>query len=242
MKRLCVVLLFSAAMSAAADAQLRRGIFAREQTTQVTVPVGTEATPATSGQKSVLVAVLSSLAVPGLGELYVGSFSEGRYHMAADVGLWIAYAGFKYHSIWMRDDARLYAGEHAGALFAGKDDQYIVNVSNYLSVDSYNEAKLRSREYDRVYNSSEYFWSWQTDEQRRHFRDMRVRSDQSNNDAKFVVAALVVNRIISAFSAGRAAARYNLSSAQEPSMSVAVSSAGGFLHADGITVHLAATF
>ncbi len=194
------------------------------------------------GRKSVILAIVSSLVVPGVGELYAGNFETGRYHLAADAALWLGYAGFQYTALWIKDDARVYGTEHAGADFTGKDDQFIVNVSNYPSVDAYNAAKSRNREYDMLYVSPAYVWNWQTDAQRQHFRDLRVRSDEAKNNAKFVTAALVVNRVISAFSAGRAAARFNESLDAQSSVSLGVSPSQGPAGADGLTLHVVAVF
>jgi hypothetical protein len=41
------------------------------------------------------------------------------------------------------------------------------------------------------------------------FKNARIRSDEIYQNTKFVIAAAVVNRIFSAFSAGRATAAYN---------------------------------
>ncbi len=205
-------------------------------------PVSLAPSPVPEGRKSILLAIASSLVLPGLGELYAGNFETGRYSLAAAAGLWLGYAGFQYTSAWIKDDARVYAADHASADFTGKDDQFLVNVSNYSSMDAYNTAKSRNRDYANIYTSTAYFWKWQTDEQRQHFRDLRVRSDEAKNNARFVTAALVVNRVISAFSAGRAAARYNESLDAQASLSVGVSPTQGPAGADGLTLHVVTTF
>ncbi len=162
-------------------------------------------------RKSVMLAVAASLLLPGMGELYAGSFQTGRYALIADGALWITYAGFDIYGNWLRNDAREFAARHANVNFNGKDEKFEVNIGNYMSTDSYNEAKLRSREYSSVYNSPPYDWSWDNDGNRQRFRVLRIQSDQVHQNGKFVIAALVINRVISAFSAGRAASAYNRS-------------------------------
>jgi hypothetical protein len=115
----------------------------------------------------------------------------------------------KIESQWIRDDARTYAAEHAGASLAGKDANFEVNIGNYSSMDAFNEAMLRNRDYSRVYSSPADQWNWQSDDLRSTYRGYRIRSDQWNSDAKFAIAGLVVNRILSVFSATRQAARVN---------------------------------
>jgi len=162
-----------------------------------------------SGKKSVLVAVAASLVLPGVGELYAGNFESGRYFLVADALLWLGYGGTITQSNWIRRDARLYAVQHAGASMNGKDEQFEVNIGNFLSTDDYNQAKLRNREFDLVYRGAQDAWLWDSDASRTRFRDLRIRSDEWKQASTFVVAALVVNRIISAFNAGRAAGRAN---------------------------------
>jgi hypothetical protein len=159
--------------------------------------------------KSVTLAVVLSTLVPGAGELYAGNFETGKYAMMAEAAIWITYAAFYTHGNWIRQDARLFATEHAGTNFNSKNDQFDVNIGNYLSVEDYNQAKLRNRENDLLYTDPSYTWNWDSDADRVAFKNARIRSDQIYQNTKFVIAAAVVNRIFSAFSAGRATAAYN---------------------------------
>ncbi len=162
------------------------------------------------GRRSVLLAVAASLVLPGAGEWYAGNFQEsGRYSLGAEAALWVTYAGFRLHSDWVRNDARTFGTQMAGISFGGKDAEFEVNVGNYLTVDDYNQAKLRNREYDKVYSDPAYAWAWASDAERSRFRDERIRSDRILQSAKFAVAGLVVNRVISAFAAGRGALAAN---------------------------------
>lgn len=161
----------------------------------------------TGSGKSVALAVAMSLVLPGMGEWYAGSFDTGRYFLMADGSFWLTFAAFRLRGDWLRSDARSFGSQHAGIDFSGKDDQYLVNVGSYNSVDEYNQARLRERQFDRLYVSPRDAWKWNSEENRLRFREMRISSDRMYENAKFAVGALVINRIISAFSAGRAAAR-----------------------------------
>lgn len=165
--------------------------------------------PTTGSEKSVALAVAMSLVLPGMGEWYAGSFESGRYFLAADGSFWLTFAAFRLRGDWLRSDARSFGSQHAGVDFSGKDDQFLVNVGSYHSVDEYNQAKLRERQFDQLYLSPRDAWKWNSEESRLRFREMRISSDRMYENAKFAVGALVINRIISAFSAGRAAVRAN---------------------------------
>ena len=175
-----------------------------------------------NGRKSVLLAVASSLILPGMGELYAGNFDAGKYNFIADGVLWLGYAGVLTQSGWIRRDARAFAVEHSGAMFDGKNDQYEVNLGNFMTTEEYNQAKLRNRELDLLYTAPQYLWQWDSDGNRARFKDLRIRSDEWRQASGFIVAALVVNRIISAFAAGRMVSRINREFDVEPDADVSL--------------------
>ncbi len=171
-------------------------------------------------KKSVLLATLFSLILPGIGEYYAGNFEYGKYQLAAEGALWVGYIGMTSYSSWLIADAHSFAGEHSGAAMRGKDKRFEVNLGNFLSMQEYNEAKLRNREYSLVYTNPEYQWNWDLDENRNKFRSLRIRSDEFRDNAKFLIGGMVLNRLISAFSAGRSAARLNRSDDEEDKWNV----------------------
>jgi len=166
--------------------------------------------PVTSNKKSPAKAVLYSLLIPGMGELYADRFDQGKYSLIAEGGLWLTYISFLQYGGWVRDDSRRFAASHAGADIAGKSDQFFVDVGNYKDTYEYNEEKLTDRSPERLYDvNAGYYWRWDTEESRRTFRVMRVSSERVFNNAKFVIGALIVNHIISAVNAARLTRLYN---------------------------------
>jgi len=161
--------------------------------------------PGSADRKSPLVATLLSIVLPGAGEFYAGNSGTGRYFMAADGLLWLTFAGLSLQSSWVMDDARSFAGLRAGADFSGKDDRFEAQVGNYMSTQHHNETKLRERRYEELYQGAGYEWRWMDEGDRLRYRSMRIRSDELNRAAGFAVGALVINRIISAFSAWQSA-------------------------------------
>jgi hypothetical protein len=202
-----------------------------------------ESTSSPDSKKSVLLAVVASLLVPGMGELYAGSFESGKYHLMAEGGLWLTYAGFRKYSDWIGQDARTFANQHAGANFDKKDDQYDVNIGNFNTTEEYNQAKSRNREYDLMYSGNSFSWDWNgVDANRLRFKELRIRSSEVKNNAKFVIAAVVVNHLLSAFSAGRRASMYNksLSSLDEVSIQTYTMNTGFGI--DGVSLSISTSF
>ncbi len=166
-------------------------------------------------RKSAGLAALYSLLIPGMGELYAENFASGKYFLVAEGVLWLGYAAMEIHGNGLRDDARVFAVAQAGISAEGKDDQFFVDIGNFLTVDEYNDKKLRDREPEKLYDPlAGYAWRWTSDAARMTFREERVASETMYNNKKFVGAAILINHVISAINAARAAIAYN--NAQEP--------------------------
>ena len=162
--------------------------------------------------------------------------------MAADGALWLTYAGFSLQGSWIRSDARLFADQHSGASFQGKDEQFDVNIGNFLSLIDYNNAKLRNREFNLLYNGPADQWQWDSDAHRLDYRGLRIRSDQMFQNARFVIGALVVNRIVSAFSAWRSVSGANRQNAANDYWRLKADVLGGPANAHGVGFTLTKIF
>ena len=205
-------------------------------------PMNVEYSLSTESSKSVLMAVVASLILPGMGELYAGSFESGKYNLIAEGGLWLSYTGFRLHAQWLQQDAQAFAKQHAGADFLNKDDQYAVNIGNFMTTDEYNQAKLRNRENDLVYVSDPYRWQWDSDANRGVFKDLRIRSSETKNNSNFIIAAIVVNHLFSAFSAGRKAAAYNRSLSMIDKIEIQAYALNSGARVDGIGLSISTKF
>ena len=152
-------------------------------------------------RKSGFLAILSSALLPGMGELYAGRFDRGRYPLIADGVLWLALAGVNVTGNWIQTDARTFASQAAGVQTAGKDEQFFVDIGNYMSLADYNAAKRIERAVDRLYPedpAAGYAWEWRSSGDRTAYRDQRIRADEFFNASGFVVLGLIANRIWSA--------------------------------------------
>jgi len=162
------------------------------------------------GRKAPGLAAVYSLLVPGMGELYAGDFSSGKYFLISEGVLWLTYAAFEVYGTSVRNDARLYAVTYAGVNPAGKSDQFYVDVGNFVNTAAYNDKKLRDRTPSLVYDpAAGYGWQWGTDAERSTFRGLRVQSENVFNNTKFIGAAILINHVASAINAARAAIAHN---------------------------------
>jgi hypothetical protein len=195
-------------------------------------------------KKSTGLAAIYSLLLPGMGELYADGFESGKYFLVAEGVLWLGYAAMEVHGNEIRDDSRAFARAHAGINPAGKEDQYFVDIGNFLNVYDFNDKKLRDREPEKMYNpNSDYAWQWDSDLSRATFRDKRVASDNMYNNQKFVFAALLINHVASAINAVRSAIAYNKALDETlGSLDLHATVQGGFAAPHGITLTLSRKF
>ncbi len=149
-------------------------------------------------KKNPQIAIALSLILPGSGEYYAGNLSDGKYNIITEVSLWLTYFGFNSYGNILKDDAREFAKINAGISLNRKNENYFVDIGNYLNIDEYNNAKLLSGENNEIYWDVIYNWNWENDSQRKNYREMRIKSDEAFNNLKFVVGGIAVNHIISA--------------------------------------------
>jgi hypothetical protein len=167
-------------------------------------------------------AIVYSLLLPGMGELYADAYDSGVYFTIADGVLWGTYIGMNVYGNWQQDRYISYAQTNAGVSADNKDDDYYATIGEYLSVDQYNDQKAFERNFDEMYNTEQYFWKWNTSEERKNYRSMWVSSEQTFNDVRFVVWGLLLNRVVSAINAVRLVSRYNNNLSQEVGWNVSL--------------------
>jgi len=170
-------------------------------------------------KKSTGLAIIYSLLLPGMGELYAESYESGKYFTIADGILWGTYIGINTYGNWQEDRYKTYAEVNAGVNVQGKDDDYFSTISEYVSIEQYNDEKALERNFDEMLDENKYFWKW-TSEDRKTYRSMWVSSEQSYNSLRFVVGALIINRIASAINAVRLVSAYNRQQAEELSWNI----------------------
>ncbi len=154
-------------------------------------------------------AFIRSLILPGAGELYLGRRSLAKTFFFIEISLWISYFAFREYGQWIQDDALAFAATHSGARTDGKPSQFLVDIGNYRDVYQYNDAKQRMFQFEKVYAEEDYFWSWDLDNNRRKFKQMRIASDRALNRSVFVLGGIFANHLISAIHSVWQTHRYN---------------------------------
>jgi len=154
-------------------------------------------------------AILYSLLLPGMGELYAEDYRSGKYFTIADGVLWGVFAGFNSYGNWKENNYKSFAQAKAGVDVNNKEANYFANLGVYLSVDDYNKEQELNRDFVNTYNNPSDYWKWQNDNDRKEYRNLWSSSESAFNNVRFAVGALILNRLISAINAVRLVSAYN---------------------------------
>lgn len=149
-------------------------------------------------------AFLRSLAVPGWGHYYTDNenWDRGKYHLAGEAVLVLSYFGLDARADYLENDFRTLALSKAGADLAGKPRGYLIAIGNFDDLAAYNDAQLRSRNWDAIYpETAEYQWSWESNDLRNQYRNTRERVDRNRSQLSTLLALMVTNRLVSGLSA-----------------------------------------
>lgn len=160
-------------------------------------------------KKSAGLAILYSMLLPGMGELYAGDYSSGLYFTIADAVFWGGVAGFNIYGNWQEDNYKSFAQSNGGADVAGKDEDYFSNIGLYVDIHEYNEIQKLSRNFDEIYDVETHYWDWKSNDQRSEYRSMWTSSESAFNNVRFAVGALLVNRVVSVINAVRLVNAHN---------------------------------
>lgn len=167
---------------------------------------GLEEKPA--GARSLRNALLLSVAVPGLGQRYLGAPKRGWLFTGAELGTWGTWGTFK-----IQERLRKSSYEEMAEVFAGvegeHEDDYWKVVGQFPDWLEYNEwlRYLARREYG--FGTSEYYqyiadneiaaaqaWNWNNEDRRRDYAEKRKASLNAERRATYTLYALLVNRVI----------------------------------------------
>ncbi|MBL1212718.1 MAG: hypothetical protein HND52_05080 [Ignavibacteriae bacterium] len=160
-------------------------------------------------KKSAGLAIIYSLLLPGMGEMYAGNYASGKYFTIADAAIWGFFTGFTVYGNRMESNYKSYAAGFGGVDNTGKDDRYYAVIGDYVSIEQYNNEQELNRNFEEVYDVETHYWDWGTSDKRKEFRSTWTSSEQANNNIRFAVGALILNRVVSAINAVRLVSRYN---------------------------------
>ncbi|HHE37235.1 MAG TPA: hypothetical protein ENL20_01510 [Candidatus Cloacimonetes bacterium] len=176
-------------------------------------------------QVSTLKAMLFSAVVPGLGELYTKNYTKTGIFFSSELAIIATYFRLKAESEWADNNLQQFAFENAGVPKNSTDAHYLL-IKNYVSSDDLNEYIDRSaRNYYLIYKSDpegyyeyleenliteeEDMWSWDTDENWKHFGRLRIDKQNFETYTQFAIAAGILNRLISIIDSAISAKRFN---------------------------------
>ena len=160
-------------------------------------------------KKSTGLAILYSVLLPGMGELYANSYESGKYFTIADAVSWGALAGFTVYGDRQRDNYLAFAKSFGGVNPDGKNDKYFADIGFYDDVESYNREQELNRDFQARYTGANNYWKWESDRKRKEYRNLWLSSENAKNNVRFAIGALILNRIISAINAVRLVSAYN---------------------------------
>ncbi|KAA0261692.1 MAG: hypothetical protein EDM75_05995 [Chlorobiota bacterium] len=166
--------------------------------------------PAAASKKNAGLAILYSLVLPGMGELYAEGYESGKYFTIAEAALWVTYGGMRYYSNRQRDSYFAYAESYGGVRgMSGKNGDFYADIGNYLNINDFNDDMAKQGQFAKMYDPSTHFWSWRSNGERKGYRELWTSSESWGNNLRFVVGGMILNRIASAINAVRLVARYN---------------------------------
>ena len=158
--------------------------------------------------------MLKSVVFPGWGELSeYNALSKdnnlenikfikdrARYIMLQESSLWVGLYVSQDLTKSYKNDYRLLGEINAGVDWDGKNDLFSANVGNYNNKDEYNAYKLLIGQYDDAYLEEGYDWDWQNNNDNRLKYDItRNKSEKYNKIKTYLIAGLIINRVISSF-------------------------------------------
>ena len=193
-------------------------------------------------KKSRGLAIIYSAILPGMGELYADSYSSGKYFTIADAVLWGGLIGVTAYANNQEDSYRAFAETYGGAGLSGKDAKYFADLGNYLDIYEYNHLMELDRNFDDIYNEQTHYWKWSGQEQRREYRNMWKSSETAKNSTRFIVGALILNRVASVINAIRLVNAHNNNLKKELGWDVSFNYSNTFIEHNKISMNFRTSF
>jgi len=144
--------------------------------------------------------VWKSMILPGWGEKKINYHKRGNALMFTEYGLWVSYIFCVNQSSSYRNDYKNHGEHYADVDWSGKNDLFAANVGNYNSLQEYNEIKARDFLYEDMYATNgniDYNWNWESRKERLKYDTWRNKSKNYGEVKDFLVAGMLLNRLIS---------------------------------------------
>jgi hypothetical protein len=164
-------------------------------------------------------AALRSLILPGWGQLATGHTTQAAVFGALEVATWTSYATFQRQGNLRRDSYFQTAQLFAGIDLEDQDEEARKLVGQYRSSDVYNQYVVMREAayfYEDPVEQQQYIdsrsiqpadaWNWGDDHAAfERYRAQRRSSEQAYKNGQYALGFAVINRVVSAVAAARAA-------------------------------------
>lgn len=171
-----------------------------------------EKTESKSAEKPSWAASGLNLLLPGTGYFYLNDKKPAIAFLTTDLALWGGFLYAYFTSINRYNSSIGFARNYAHTYSNRKyDDQYWSYLANknFMKTEDYNRAMLNNREFDKVYYSESDQWSWDSEEQRDEYAEIRDKAKSWKTASTLILGSLALNRVISFVTARVATKRYN---------------------------------
>jgi hypothetical protein len=162
--------------------------------------------------------LLRSLTLPGWGQATLGRRTSAVFFGLTETAIWGTFAAFRIQ-VAMREDTFLRtAGLQAGIDLGGRDEEWRRIVGNFASSDEYNQLVVLRDAANLYYFEPEAYWAYYEEHKlkgadtwmwsgdgRLRYLDQRRKAQRAAQRANTALAVAVMNRIVSALHAARAA-------------------------------------
>ena len=164
-------------------------------------------------------AALRSLILPGWGQLATGHNTQAAIFGALEVATWTSYATFQRQGNLRQDSYFQTAQLYAGIDLKDQDEDARKLVGQYRSSDVYNQYVVMREAayfYEDPVEQQQYIesrsiqpadaWNWGDDfDAFERYRAQRRSSEQAYKNGQYALGFAVINRVVSAVAAARAA-------------------------------------
>lgn len=177
-----------------------------------------------SGSASTAKAFWQSLLVPGWGQYSAGNKTSATGFFLTELGLWTGYWALGEVASARRHHFKAYAGEHAGAQPQGKHVEYFDDLGFYQDINQHNRFALRDDgpEASLYPQTPDFFWEWDVDTSRRHYRSLRNESKTAERQAVFVTGLVIANHLIAAIHAARSLPQIESEASRRPHVELVI--------------------
>ena len=148
-------------------------------------------------QKSVSLAMIADLALPGLGHYYYGEKKSAFGFFLADVLSIFGVAGCYSYANQLETSSHTYALIYANTQGgSGATDYYWTLVGQYNDADYYNSIMDLNRTPQNKILAENLQWRWADDTYRQRYQDYRHSAMNFRVAGNFFIGAMVLNRVL----------------------------------------------